>query len=271
MTNAYFADVGQGNMAIIVFPDNFVIVYDCNITNRNQQQIFRFLRSFMPKRYIDIFVNSHRDADHMRGLRKLHSLYPIGIIWDSGVSANVDTVEYQDYMRLRREIGCEVVESGMYLVSRPNVRVLNGKRAGLNDPNAQSIVMHINESGSNLILTGDTNSRSWRDYIVPESAGFINSLVLYASHHGSYTFINDNPESERDYTRHLECMRPAISIISVGSTNPHGHPDARALAYYNQYCHGTIETRQKIFRTDQHGNMRVKLNGGGTGTIYWRI
>ena len=37
MTNAYFVNVGQGNMAVIVFDDGFVMVYDCNITNDNER------------------------------------------------------------------------------------------------------------------------------------------------------------------------------------------------------------------------------------------
>ena len=271
MTNAYFADVGQGNMVVVVFPDNFVIAYDCNITNANEHEVFRFLASFMTKRSIDVFVNSHRDADHMRGLRKLHAAYPIGVIWDSGVSANVEAAEYQDYMRLRRDIGYEVVESQMYLQNRPHVRILNGRRDGLNDPNAQSIVLHIDEAGSSLLLAGDTNSVCWRDYIVRECANTLRCLVLYASHHGSYTFFNNKPEADGDFTVHLQYMRPAITLISVSDTNPHGHPHPRALAYYEHFCHGTRETHQKVFRTDQHGNMRVQLHGQGTGTVFWGL
>ncbi len=271
MINAYFVNVGQGNMVVVVFPDNFVVAYDCNITNANAREVFRFLGNFMPKRAIDVFVNSHREADHMRGLRRLHAVYPISVIWDSGVSANVDTIEYQDYMRLRREIGFEVVRSQMYLQNRPAVRVLNGRREGLNDANAQSIVLHIDESGSGLLLAGDTNSASWRDYIIREYGATLRCLVLYASHHGSYAFINDNPDFDRDFTAHLQLMRPAVTLISVSGTNPHGHPHPRALAYYEHFSHGTLDTGERVFRTDLHGNMCVQLHGQGTGTLYWGL
>lgn len=258
-------------MAVVVFDDGYVIVYDCNITNDNARAVFAFMASFMRKNTIDLFVNSHRDADHMRGLRRLHAAYPIGAIWDSEVSANTDTTEYQDYMRLRREIGFHVVGSGNYLQHKPNVRILNGRRQGLDDPNSQSIVMHINEGGSSLMLAGDTNSRSWRDYILREYPDSLSSLVLYASHHGSYTFINDNPDADLDYSQHLVRMNPAITLISVGATNPHGHPDPRAVTHYERHCYGTAQSGQKVFRTDQHGNMRVALHGDGTGTLYWGL
>ena len=258
-------------MAVVVFDDGYVIVYDCNITNDNVRAVFAFMTSFMRKNTIDLFVNSHRDADHMRGLRRLHAAYPIGAIWDSEISANTDTAEYRDYMRLRHEIGFHVVASGNYLQHKPNVRILNGRRQGLDDPNSQSIVMHINEGGSSLMLAGDTNSRSWRDYILREYPDSLSSLVLYASHHGSYTFINDNPDADLDYSQHLVRMNPAIALISVGATNPHGHPDSRAVAHYERHCYGTAESGQKVFRTDQHGNMRVAFHGDGTGTLYWGL
>lgn len=55
---------------------------------------------------INVFVNSHRDADHMRGIDIVHQYHPIREIWDSGVpGTTTDTSEYETYMRLRRQIG----------------------------------------------------------------------------------------------------------------------------------------------------------------------
>jgi len=268
MTVVYIVDVGQGNMAVIVFPDNFVIVYDCNITNANENSVFKFVDSFMPKRSIDIFVNSHRDADHMRGISKLNQRYPINALWDSGVSGNTSTPEYQQYMAFRRQVTCHEVSSGQYSLEKPNVKILNGKRAGLEDQNAQSIVLHIDHIGSQILLAGDTDSQAWSKYIIPEHQDTLRSLVLYASHHGSYSFFNTDAESYKDYTYPLQQFRAAISVISVGEANPHGHPHPQSLAYYNQYCRGA-DNGQRIFRTDQHGNMRIELHGNGRGHIAW--
>jgi len=72
MTTFHFLNVGQGNMAVGIFPDGKILAYDCNITNENEAEIFTYLQKIMPKNSIDVFVNSHRDADHMRGIKKLH-------------------------------------------------------------------------------------------------------------------------------------------------------------------------------------------------------
>lgn len=269
MVTFHFLNVGQGNMAIGIFPDGKILVYDCNITNENEAVVFAYLQKIMPKNAIDVFVNSHRDADHMRGIKKLHAKYPITSLFDSGVSGNIEAPEYTEYMDFRRSISDTYeVEANQYWTAHPNVKIINGKRDGLDDPNSQSIVLHIDYDGSSLLLAGDTSATTWREYIVPESGGTIRSLVLYASHHGSFSFFNEDRENDDDYTYHLASINPAIAIISVGATNPHGHPDEDAIAHYENHCYGATNG-QKIFRTDHHGNMKVELHGQGTGWIHW--
>jgi len=269
MVTVHFLDVGQGNMVVVIFPDDYILAYDCNITDENEGSVFAYLQKIMPKRTIDVFVNSHRDADHMRGIKKLYVQYPIGIICDSDVSANTGTEEYKQYMDLRRRIGFQAAVVNMQLKEKPYVKILNGKRDGLSDPNSQSIVLHINYNGSSVLLAGDTDVNSWCDYIMPENKQTISSLVLFASHHGSYEFFNDDPEKFKDYIKHVEAINPAITVISVSSTNPYGHPDTRAIKNYRQYSYGTVEEKMKIFRTDLHGNLKLELHGNGEGRILW--
>lgn len=268
MIKAYFINVGQGNMVLILFPDNTVMVYDCNITNDREKEIFDYLDKIMPNRKssIDVFVSSHRDADHMRGIKKLDKKYPINTLWDSGVSGNTDTVEYNHYMDFRRKVpNVYEVGAGEHWKAKPYVKIINGKRKYLNDPNEQSIVLHINHEGSRLILTGDTNAAIWKDYIVPESKSIIKSEILLGSHHGSITFFDDLRDKKYHYTTHVKTIAPQITILSVGN-NPHGHPNKKSLEYYEKYSSGSNKGN-KIFRTDEDGNMEVILKGKGSWSI----
>lgn len=271
MITFHFLNIGQGNMAVGIFPDNKVLVYDCNITTENENFVFNYLTKIMPKMAIDVFVNSHRDADHMRGIKKLNEKYPISALWDSGVSGNIETPEYVEYMDFRRNVGfLEEVGPNRFWTIYPGLKIINGRREDLEDPNSQSIVLHVDYNGSSILLAGDTNVSSWRDYIIPELGSQVKSLVLFASHHGSYSFFNENKENNDDFIKHLALIRPAIAIISVGENNPHGHPQDEALMHYNNYCYGA-DNGQKIFRTDHHGNMKVELHGQGKGWIYWNL
>jgi beta-lactamase superfamily II metal-dependent hydrolase len=174
-------------------------------------------------------------------------------------------------MDLKRNVPySEEVSPNRFWNANANVKIINGKRGGLDDTNSQSVVLHIDYNGSSLLLAGDTSVRTWRDYIVPELGGAVKSLVLYASHHGSHSFFNEDRENQEDYTGHVELIRPSISIISVGDTNPHGHPDDVAMRHYENHSTGAMNG-QKIFRTDLHGNMKVELHGNESGWIYWNL
>ena len=111
----YLIDCGSGLMHLIIFPDNTVMLFDCNITNENEDEIIRFLDRCIPlknneesgekEKCIDIFVNSHRDEDHYRGLKKINEKFKIKSIWDSGQSGeSVNSTDYNYYMYLRRAL-----------------------------------------------------------------------------------------------------------------------------------------------------------------------
>ena len=51
MSNAYFINVGQGNMAVVVFDDDYVIVYGCNITSGNVRAVYAFMASSYTEKY----------------------------------------------------------------------------------------------------------------------------------------------------------------------------------------------------------------------------
>ena len=95
------------------------MLYDCNLVedeekNRNKEYILNLFEDVIPWRtnedgeedqWIDIFVNSHRDTDHLRGLKDLNCKFPIHSIWDSGQSgASIGDSNYQYYMGLRNRL-----------------------------------------------------------------------------------------------------------------------------------------------------------------------
>jgi competence protein ComEC len=70
----------------------------------------------------------------------------------------------------------------------------------------------------------------------------IGADVLKVPHHGSHT--NDGA--------FLDAVSPAVAIITVGATNPFGHPHPDTLA--------ALEGRP-VFRTDIHGRITVRTDG----------
>ena len=82
-TKVHFINVGQGNMTLLQLADGKNFLYDCNITNNNEDDVLRYLYKQMRSgTNIDGFICSHRDADHMRGVKK------------SGLRLSSATVDY---------------------------------------------------------------------------------------------------------------------------------------------------------------------------------
>src|SRR6266852_3859038 len=101
-TIVHFMDVGQGNMTLLQLANGKTFLYDCNLTGDNENAVLDYLAKQIGwGTNIDVFVCSHRDADHMRGVKKVHAQFPIQHIWDSAApGTTTDSTEYKEYMEL---------------------------------------------------------------------------------------------------------------------------------------------------------------------------
>lgn len=251
----HFMNVGQGNMVLIQIPNNKTIIYDCNITKENEYDVLNYLDSKIKS--IDIFINSHRDADHMRGIEKLENRFGISEIWDSGVSgATTDSSEYFNYMNLRRSIGKEVEALKYWTFGDCKLRIMNSKNSNFDDANEQSLVVKLEYGGNGVMLAGDTSYRSWKEFVEKYySDSDLSSEILLASHHGSISFFDDPNDEKNYYVSHIKKINPAMTIISVGDSTL---LDDKAVKLYEKYSRGS-EQGNKVFTTLAKGNMLLTL------------
>lgn len=274
-TIAHFINVGQGNMTLLQLNNGKIMLYDCNVTNDNEDEVLKYIANIIGwNTCIDIFVNSHRDADHMRGIKKIHKYFPVQKVWDSGVTGGTpDSTEYKEYMDLRRSVGYETIQHlKKWTYGKTILRVMNSKNDDLSDNhNAQSIVIKVEHHDSNkkissLMLTGDTDALSWKDSIVKNySSNDLKSDILLASHHGSKTFFDDPSDTQYYYEEHIKKIRPQMTVISVGD-NGHGHPHKDSIELYKKHSTGSNQGN-KIKRTDTHGNIKLELKDNGSWNL----
>lgn len=264
----HFIDVGCGNMTMIIMPNGQALMYDCNITDDNQYQVLQYVQNIIGRRgTIDVFLCSHREADHMRGIEKLHSAHTIQEIWDTGVAGTTTTSsEYRTYMNLRNRISSRTIEARKYWdYGAAKLRCMNSAWPDYNDPNDESMVMKIEYGGSGVMLAGDTSCRPWKDKIQPKySDSDLKSSILLASHHGSLTFFDDLSD-QYYYTTHLQKIKPEMTLISVGP-NVHDLPNSKAVEFYEKYSTGSRQ-RNKVFTTEDKGSMRLTIDENGSWSL----
>lgn len=271
-TLVHFIDVGQGNMVLIETASGRKFVFDCNITDDNEDRVLDYVAEQIGEgTSLYAFICSHRDADHIRGVKKLHARFPVREVWDSDYpGTTTDSAEYRAYMDLRRRVGSRIIKKQKYYdYGRTRFRFMSAQDDRLPDnANAQGIVMKVEQRNEAMdriegsaMLPGDSDAQTWRhgiliDYQRPQ----VSSNILMAAHHGSISFFDD-PDDSTYYTGHLAAIKPAMTIISVGP-NSHGHPSKTALDYYRKHSTGS-DKGNKVYRTDTKGTMKLTLKSGG--------
>jgi beta-lactamase superfamily II metal-dependent hydrolase len=249
-------------MTLIVLPDDSIFMYDCNLTEENSEDVLSYLRKVIGDRGINVFINSHRDADHMRGVTDLHAEHQIEQIWDSGEpGTTTDSPEYEAYMRLRNSVPCLEIRAREYWTrGEAKLRCMNSKWEDYSDPNEQSLVFKIEYKTSSVMLAGDTNARPWIEKILPYYGDIdLKSSILLASHHGSWAFFEDS--EDRIYTQHISKIHPEMTIVSVGP-NVNDLPDPKAMELYEKYSTGS-DRGNKIYTTEEKGTIRLTLKEEG--------
>lgn len=267
----HILDVGCGNMAILLNPDGTIVVLDCNITTGNSNDVLAYVKRILGNgTSIDVFINSHRDSDHIRGIGDLHAQNPIKAIWDTDVpGTTTDSPEYLSYMRLKRSIPSKVIEARKYYTfGDAKYRCMNAKWDDYSDPNQQSVVLKIEYkiSSCSVLFAGDTDYRPWKEKILTYyEDSDLRSELLIAAHHGSVTFFDDPSDTKNYYINHIKKIIPAITLVSVGP-NQHDLPNAKAIELYTKYSAGSNKGN-KLYTTEDKHNIKITLKDDGSWNL----
>lgn len=178
-TIVHFINVGQGNMALIETVSGKAFVFDCNITDNNEDRVLDYVAGEIREgKSLHAFICSHRDADHMRGAKKLHARFPVRQIWDSDYpGTTTDSPEYRAYMDLRRRLGSRTIKKATYDdYGRTRLRFMSAKDDRLPDnANAQRIVIKVEQRNQAMdriegstMLPGDSDAQTWRNGVLKD-------------------------------------------------------------------------------------------------------
>ena len=92
-----------------------------------------------------------------------------------------------------------------------------------------------------VLLPGDIEAPAERWLVGSGIDLRADALVL--PHHGSKTSTTE---------AFLDAVDPAVAIVSVGASNPHGHPHEEVLARLEDVL---------LLRTDEHGDVTLSSDG----------
>lgn len=184
---------------------------------------------------IDTLVLTHRDYDHIGGVKDLIGKIPITQIVISDYFNATDNEKALFQKAEHNHIAIKKVRAGdtvQYKHDRFDVLSPFSMSA---DPNNGSIVLAAKLGGVSWLFTGDLEKEGELNLLNHDHR--LSTDVLKIGHHGSKTSTSD---------QWLDHLHPKIAVISVGEHNRYGHPDPTVIERLHKHD-------IKILRTDLQG------------------
>lgn len=234
-----FLDVGQGDAALLVFPNRQTILIDGGPDN----SLLRYLGEDLPfyRRRLDFLIFSHYHTDHITGLIEVLNRYQVGKIIYAPSDFNSPTLT--SFWKAVFDNTIPVQE----IVNRATLNLSHGCRADFlnpksfgakKDPN-NSLLVKIDCLKKSILFTGDNNADVEKKLLA--SDWDLKADVLKEPHHGS------NSAGTKEF---LQAVNPSLTVISVGANNHFGHPSPSLLR--------RLEALHiKYWRTDLLGNLKM--------------
>jgi competence protein ComEC len=246
-----FLDVGQGDAAIVQFPNGRTLSIDAggiagtsfDIGGRVVSPTFWALGI----RRLDYMSISHSDPDHIGGAASVFRDFSPFEVWEGvPVPRNTPTNELRAIATSARAKWRNLTVDDRFTFGDVDLVVRHPPQPDWERQkvrNDDSEVLELRYRDVSFVFTGDIGREVERDIARAFEPAAIR--ILKVPHHGSGT------SSSMEF---LRALRPDIAVVSAGRGNPFGHPVATVLARYAAV--GTT-----VFRTDQDGAVMVDTDG----------
>lgn len=244
-------DIGQGDSILLEMPYNQNILVDTGgiiqykkedwqtrkkETNLAKNKIIPYLKSRGIGK-LDALILTHGDVDHLGEAMHLLERFKVKqVIMNSGHNNEFENriIEY-----------CQEHKIKYQQISRQTLKIANHTFSFLNDrdsenENEDSLIFYTQLQGQNLLFMGDAGKESEQEILNSYKLPIID--ILKVGHHGSR---NSSSIS------FANTIQPKYVMIGVGKNNRYGHPHSEVLEIFRD---------SKIYRTDIHGSIQIRLN-----------
>ncbi|MFI5352641.1 MAG: DNA internalization-related competence protein ComEC/Rec2 [Candidatus Binatales bacterium] len=239
-----FVSVGQGDCAVIRFPDSRVMLVDGGGELGEFDPGERIVAPYLWSRkimHVDYLALSHPELDHFGGFGFIARNFHPEEFWTIP-AASPD----RSYLELLGELAqagtrVRIVDSSFAPATVGGVALefLNPRAGEVASRNDSSMVVKMIFGATAVLFTGDLEAKGERSLIATRLD--LRATVLKAPHHGSASSSTE---------AFVEMVHPAIAIISDGYHNRFGFPAPEVLDRYRRIG-------ADLLRTDQNGAIEI--------------
>jgi competence protein ComEC len=247
-----FIDVGQGDAALVRFPQGAAIEIDAGglpggaSFDLGDRVVAPVLRS-AGVGVLSSLLLTHGDADHIGGaLSVLREFRPFDV-WEGVPVPPLESLQALRAEALRQRARWTTLQRADRLsidgvdivVHHPTLPDWERQDSRNND----SVVLELRWRDVSCVFTGDIEREAESELVDRFAPARLR--VVKVPHHGS------NTSSTAGLVR---ALAPAVAVVSVGRANNFGHPSPLVLARY-------ADAGAAIFRTDRDGAVTVDTDG----------
>lgn len=266
-----FLDVGQGDSALVTFPDNTTLLIDgggrpgpfqpnkIGGDETDGEETFeretRSIGEAVVSEYlwwrgvdhVDYILATHADADHIDGLNDVARNFKVRAALVARTPA-----QDQEYLRFsetlfREQVPIRVIGAGDVLrFGEVTASVLSpSPSADANAPsrNNDSVVLRLQLGSRVLLLTGDVEMAGESGML--QARQNLRADVVKVAHHGSRT---------SSVPSFIAAAQPRFAVISVGQTSIFGHPNREVVERWKS-------SGAKVLTTGNSGTITVTTDG----------
>ena len=265
-----FLDVGQGDAALLTFPNGETMLVDgggrirfnrvsVQSEHADEPEIFTpdapnigemVVSNYLwQKGYsqIDYILATHADADHIQGLSDVAENFRVrAAIFGRTPSKNAEYAGLNSILQ-KREIESVVLSRGDVLTfGDVRIEVLYPEKdadATAVSDNNHSMVLRVNFGLRKFLLTGDIETAAEKNLLnAPE---YLQTDVIKAAHHGSRT---------SSIAEFISVSKARLAIVSAGKNSPFGHPHSEVVERWKA-------SGAKVLTTGENGTISVSTDG----------
>ncbi|MBK7706188.1 MAG: ComEC/Rec2 family competence protein [Acidobacteria bacterium] len=237
-----FIDVGQGDSALVTFPNGETMLIDGggrpNYQRLSVERVDGTSEPFEPDRMtigeavvsrflwhrglsrVDYLVATHADADHIQGLADVARNFAVrNVFIGREAPDDPDFRALVSVLRAKAIPVSEVRRGALLDIGGARVEVLHPTENGVSSTgNNESVVLRIIFGERSFLFTGDIESDAERNLIADGID--IRADVVKVPHHGSRT---------SSVAAFIARTRAVYALIPVGLESPFGHPDGEVV------------------------------------------
>lgn len=264
-----FLDVGQGDAALVTFPNGELMLVDgggqasfktLRVAREGEPpEIFepdaqsvgeRVVSNFLwQKGYdrVDYILATHSDADHLQGLLAVAENFKIkAAFFGAAPTSDANYLELKGILE-KKNIPAKMLSANETIdFGKVKIEILNPARREIGteiSDNNNSLVLRVSYGDRKILFTGDIESETENE--LTKKPTLLQADVVKVAHHGSRTsstetFVNASP--------------PKYAIISVGQQSPYGHPRPEIIERWKM-------AGAEVLTTGENGTISITTDG----------